>query len=67
VNDREAQDLGSIMYVLTIATPTQPTVQAILPLGGTGSGRGSGHIANFVKPDCSQLWVDGGTWSKCWT
>jgi hypothetical protein len=60
VNDREVQDLGSIMYVLTIANPTQPMVQAILPLGGTGSGRGSGHIANFVKPDCSQLWVDGG-------
>jgi len=60
VNDREAQDLGSVMYVLTIANPTQPVVQAILPLGGTGSGRGSGHIANFVKPDCSQLWVDGG-------
>ena len=60
VNDREVQDLGSIMYVLTVANPTQPMVQAILPLGGTGSGRGSGHIANFVKPDCSQLWVDGG-------
>jgi LVIVD repeat len=60
VNDREAKDLGSIMYVLTIANPVQPMVQAILPLGGTGTGRGSGHIANFVKPDCSQLWVDGG-------
>jgi hypothetical protein len=35
-------------------------VLAILPLGLTGSGRGSGHIANFVKPDCSQAWVDGG-------
>jgi hypothetical protein len=35
-------------------------VSAILPLGLTGSGRGSGHIANFVKADCSQLWVDGG-------
>ena len=33
---------------------------AVLPLGLTGSGRGSGHIANFVKPDCSQAWVDGG-------
>jgi hypothetical protein len=32
----------------------------VLPLGLTGSGRGSGHIANFVKPDCSQAWVDGG-------
>ena len=54
------QDLGSIMYVLSIANPTAPTVVAILPLGLTGSGRGSGHIANFVKTDCSQAWVDGG-------
>jgi hypothetical protein len=60
VNDREAQDLGSIMYVVDISTPTQPTVDAVLPLGLTGSGRGSGHIANFVKTDCTQLWVDGG-------
>ena len=60
VNDREAYDLGSIMYVVSIANPTTPTVIAILPLGLTGSGRGSGHIANFVKPDCSQAWVDGG-------
>ena len=35
-------------------------MSAVLPLGLTGSGRGSGHIANFVKPDCSQAWVDGG-------
>ena len=28
--------------------------------GLTGEGRGSGHIANFVKTDCSQAWVDGG-------
>jgi hypothetical protein len=60
VNDREAQDLGSVMYVITIANPASPMVEAVLPLGGAGSGRGSGHIANFVKPDCSQLWVDGG-------
>jgi hypothetical protein len=60
VNDREAKDLGSIMYVLTLANPTSPAVIAILPLGLTGNGRGSGHIANFVKPDCSQAWVDGG-------
>ncbi|MEA2402414.1 MAG: hypothetical protein QOK00_2817 [Thermoleophilaceae bacterium] len=60
VNDREAQDLGSVMYVVNIANPTTPVVSAILPLGLTGSGRGSGHIANFVKSDCSQLWVDGG-------
>jgi hypothetical protein len=60
VNDREAKDLGSIMYVISIADPTAPFVTAVLPLGLTGSGRGSGHIANFVKPDCSQAWVDGG-------
>jgi hypothetical protein len=60
VNDREAKDLGSIMYVVSIANRTSPVVIAILPLGLTGSGRGSGHIANFVKPDCSQAWVDGG-------
>ena len=54
------QDLGSIMYVLSIANPAAPTISAILPLGLTGSGRGSGHIANFSKADCSQAWVDGG-------
>ena len=48
------------MYVVSIANPTTPVVSAILPLGLTGSGRGSGHIANFVKSDCSQAWVDGG-------
>jgi hypothetical protein len=60
VNDREASDLGSVMYVVSIADPTVPTIVAILPLGLTGSGRGSGHIANFVKPDCTQAWIDGG-------
>src|SRR3954449_8757022 len=60
VNDREAKDLGSIMYVISIANPTSPTVSAILPLGLTGNGRGAGHIANFVKTDCTQAWVDGG-------
>ena len=60
VNDREASDLGSVMYVVSIAKPTAPAVIALLPLGLTGNGRGSGHIANFVKPDCSQAWVDGG-------
>ena len=60
VNDREATDFGSILYVINIANPTSPAVTAVLPLGLTGSGRGSGHIANFVKSDCSQLWIDGG-------
>jgi hypothetical protein len=60
VNDRATRDLGSILYVVNIAKPTSPVVSAILPLGLTGNGRGSGHIANFVKPNCSQLWIDGG-------
>jgi hypothetical protein len=60
VNDRATRDLGAVMYVISIANRTSPAVSAILPLGLTGSGRGSGHIANFVKPDCSQAWVDGG-------
>ena len=60
VNDREAEDLGSVLYVVSIANPTTPTVIAVLPLGLTGSGRGSGHIANFVKTDCTQAWIDGG-------
>jgi hypothetical protein len=60
VNDREARDLGSLMYVISIANPVAPAVSAILPLGLTGNGRGSGHIANFSKADCSQAWVDGG-------
>jgi hypothetical protein len=59
-NDREAKDLGSILYVISIANRTAPSVVGVLPLGLTGSGRGSGHIANFVKPDCSQAWIDGG-------
>jgi hypothetical protein len=60
VNDREAKDIGSVMYVVSIANRTRPVVSAVLPLGLTGNGRGSGHIANFVKPDCSQAWVDSG-------
>src|SRR5215203_108983 len=60
VNDRVEQDLGAVMYVVNIANRTTPTLSAVLPLGLTGSGRGSGHIANFVKADCTQVWVDGG-------
>jgi hypothetical protein len=60
VNDREAKDIGSVMYVIDISKPTAPSIAAVLPLGLTGSGRGSGHIANFVKSDCTQAWVDGG-------
>jgi hypothetical protein len=60
VNDREEKDIGSVLYVISIANRTSPVVSAILPLGLTGNGRGSGHIANFVKSDCSQLWIDGG-------
>jgi hypothetical protein len=60
VNDREAKDLGSVLYSVNIANPLTPFVQAVLPLGLTGEGRGSGHIANFVKSDCTQAWIDGG-------
>jgi hypothetical protein len=60
VNDRATRDLGALMYVIDITDRTSPSVIAILPLGLTGNGRGSGHIANFVKTDCSQAWVDGG-------
>ena len=60
VNDRAEQDLGAVLYVVNIANRTTPVLSAILPLGLTGEGRGSGHIANFVKPDCTQAWVDGG-------
>jgi hypothetical protein len=60
VNDREAKDLGSVMYVVSLAEPTMPVVKAVLPLGLTGSGRGSGHIANFVRRDCTLAWIDGG-------
>jgi hypothetical protein len=60
VNDRVEADLGSVMYVVDIANPATPLLSAVLPLGLTGSGRGSGHIANFVKSDCTQAWVDGG-------
>jgi hypothetical protein len=60
VNDRAEFDLGALMYVVNIANRTKPSISAVLPLGLTGSGRGAGHIANFVKADCSQVWVDGG-------
>ncbi len=33
---------------------------SVTPVGLTGTGRGAGHIANFVSADCSQMWLDGG-------
>jgi hypothetical protein len=60
VNDRAEFDLGALMYVVSIENRAAPIVRAVLPLGLTGSGRGAGHIANFVKTDCTQAWVDGG-------
>ena len=51
VNDRVEQDIGALMYVIDVANRPKPLVRAVLPLGLTGSGRGSGHIANFVKPE----------------
>jgi hypothetical protein len=59
-NDREEKDVGGILYVIDITQPALPTLLSSLPLGLTGDGRGPGHIANFVKADCSQAWIDGG-------
>ena len=59
-HDRAEEDLGAALYVIDITEPTAPALAATLPLGLTGSGRGPGHIANFVTPDCSTVWVDGG-------
>ena len=59
-NDREAKDLGSVLYTFDISVPSTPRLASVTPVGLTGSGRGAGHIANFVTGDCSQLWLDGG-------
>jgi hypothetical protein len=59
-NDREKDDYGAVLYVIGIENPSVPTLLGTLPLGLTGEGRGPGHIANFVKPDCTQAWIDGG-------
>ena len=60
-NDRESGQRGSVLYVIDISNRTQPTILAVLPLGDpTSSERGSGHITNFVKGDCSLAWIDGG-------
>lgn len=58
--DRVEADIGGILHVIDITNPALPMLAASLPLGLTGEGRGPGHIANFVKPDCSLVWVDGG-------
>lgn len=59
-NDRGTRDLGGVLHVVDITSPNVPTLLASLPLGLTSEGRGPGHIANFVKADCSQVWIDGG-------
>ena len=59
-NDREARDLGSVLYAFDISTPAHPVLVSVTPVGLTGNGRGAGHIANFVNADCSQMWLDGG-------
>jgi hypothetical protein len=48
------------LYVIDISDPTRPTLAGTLSLSLEGADVGAGHIANFVTPDCSQLWVDGG-------
>ncbi|HEX6399577.1 MAG TPA: hypothetical protein VF108_03785 [Actinomycetota bacterium] len=59
-NDRATRDLGSILYAFDVSTPTSPRLASTTPVGLTGSGRGAGHIANFVSDDCSLVWLDGG-------
>ena len=59
-NDRVSRDLGSILYAFDVSTPASPRLVSTTPVGLTGTGRGAGHIANFVTPDCSQMWLDGG-------
>jgi hypothetical protein len=59
-NDRITRDVGSILYTFDISTPSNPIPLAATPVGLSGNGRGAGHIANFVSPDCSQMWLDGG-------
>jgi hypothetical protein len=59
-NDRESKDYGGVLNVIDVANPSLPTLLASLPLGLTGTGRGAGHIANFVNAGCTQVWVDGG-------
>ena len=60
VNDRASRDLGAVLYVFDISTPSSPVLASVTPVGLTGTGRGAGHIANFVSADCSQVWLDGG-------
>lgn len=60
-NDREKNDFGSVLYVFDISAAPNMTLQATLPVGAAGATRGGGHIANFVKKDCSIVWLDGGT------
>ena len=62
VNDRAEFDLGSILYVVDIANPHRAHAAApsCRSAWTASTDRGSGHIANFVKTDCTQAWVDGG-------
>jgi hypothetical protein len=58
--DRATRDVGAVLYVFDVSEPTSPTLSSITPIGLTLSGRGAGHIANFVTADCSLAWIDGG-------
>jgi hypothetical protein len=60
VNDRATRDVGAVMYVFDVSNAALPRLVATTPIGLTFNGRGAGHIANFVKTDCSQVWIDGG-------
>ena len=60
VNDRGERTSARSCTWSASRTRPRRRVAAVLPLGLTGNGRGSGHIANFVKSDCTQAWIDGG-------
>lgn len=58
--DRAEEDVGAVLYAFDVSDPRLPLLSSVTPIGLTLSGRGAGHIANFVTTDCSLVWIDGG-------
>ncbi len=59
-HDRAEEDVGAILYAIDVSNPVLPLLVSTTPVGLRIDGRGAGHIASFVTPDCSQVWLDGG-------
>jgi len=59
-NDRATRDVGAVLHVFDVSVPQLPILVSTTPIGLTLTGRGAGHIANFVTTDCSLVWIDGG-------